>query len=174
MSGPDRPSYVITPFTAFAAVFAFAIALTFVCAGASLTWNILWTDVLHSNPHRSAWSMIAALPLFTGAVGLFDSVNLIGGIAVAAAVAAASAAILGRVPLILLSVALPAAWLALWLQDTHTPTWPLMSFQSPDDRGVAEITLDRIKYRGVHLMTPALAGSWILLAIVQANRRRRR
>jgi hypothetical protein len=141
-------------------VFVFAgaaiVVLEFLILG---LWEVIWTDLVRHNPHRSLAHALSTMPVMFVVVGAWIVVSrLSGALLFAGSVAATSAKILGRVPLWLAVLLVPLCGLVIHFQEI---VWPSLRWYTddPDNQaGPLAVTLRMAAY-----LIPGIIGPWWLL-----------
>lgn len=138
---------------------SFLVVLTFVAWG---MYQILITDILKTNPHRSIAHALTVLPLMSAIAGVITLiVHFSGAIILAGCVACMSAAIFGRVPLWILVLIVVLCVPVVWAQDTALPDFKWYS-DLPDDLPSSMAEFYRQLNFNIYLF-PSLLGCWLKL-----------
>lgn len=143
----------------FITVGSFIIILSYVVSG---LWDIFWTDIVRSNPHRPVFHALTALPLMAAALGVVMVVlHFTGALLVAGLVAAFVAFKVGRIPFrALVFIALVCA-VAIFLQDAMLPEFCWYT-ETPEDKAASANVVSTNVHLNAYFL-PSLLGSWLAL-----------
>lgn len=134
------------------------IVLTFF---ALLAWDVLWTDIVGTNPHRPLSHALLMVPLFAVLMGFFFTFVLcLLALLALATITSVSVALCGRVLLWPLLVALPLFTVLIYLQFEMLPDFNWYTDHPDEVRLSPEMTALRITV----LFLPAVLGTWWVLA----------